>query len=86
MEKIILEKYFENAEIKYYEPRVLVTILEDILGKDIETIKRELSELKIVVTAEQIKDYLNNIKDIIKFISKILLILLGTIIGVNLKK
>ena len=29
---------------------------------------------------------LNNFKDIIKFISKILLMLLGTIIGVNLKK
>lgn len=60
MAKINLEKYFENIEIKYYEPRVLVTILEDILGKDIETIKTELSKLKIVVTTEQIKEYLDN--------------------------
>ena len=29
---------------------------------------------------------LNNIKDIVKFISKIFLILLGTLIGVNLKR
>lgn len=55
-----LEKYFENTNIKYYEPKILITILEDILGKDISTIKTELDELKITVNSEQIVEYLNN--------------------------
>lgn len=60
MTKISLEKFFVNTEIKYYEPEILITILEDILGKDIEMVKMELDELKIVFNAEQIVDYLNN--------------------------
>lgn len=59
MEKINLEKYFDN-NIKHYDSKILITILEDILGKDIDTIKAELRELKIVVTAEEIEKYLNN--------------------------
>lgn len=60
MTKVNLEKYFVNPEIKYYESKLLITILEDLLGKNIETIKVELDELKIDVTAEQIREYLNN--------------------------
>lgn len=54
MAKLNLEKYFDNAEIKHYDSKILITILEDILGKDINTIKTELDELKIVVSDEQI--------------------------------
>ena len=60
MAKINLEKYFDNTEIKHYDFKILITILEDILGKDINTIKTELDELQIVVSAEQIVEYLNN--------------------------
>mgnify|MGYP003291241839 CR=1 FL=1 len=60
MTKINLEKYFENTEIKHYDSKILITILEDILGKDIDTVKIELDELRIVVSAEQIVEYLNN--------------------------
>lgn len=60
MAKINLEKYFDNAEIKHYDPKILITILEDILSKDINTIKTELDELKIVVSDEQILEYLYN--------------------------
>lgn len=60
MKKISLENYFENNENKYYESKILITILEDILGKDIDTIKAELDELKITIDAEQIVEYLNN--------------------------
>lgn len=60
MIKTNLEKYFENKEIKYYEPEILIIILEDILCKDINTIKTELDEFKINVMSEQIGEYLNN--------------------------
>jgi len=60
MEKINLEKYFDNTEFKYYDPKILISILEDILAKDINTIKTELDELKIGVTVEQILEYLSN--------------------------
>lgn len=60
MSKINIEQYFENTKIKCYEPRILITILEDIFGKDIDTIKIELDELKINVTTKQIIEYLNN--------------------------
>ena len=60
MTKLNLEKYFVDTEIKYYDSKILISILEDILGKDINTIKTELDELKIGVTVEQIVEYLSN--------------------------
>lgn len=60
MEKYNIEKYFENSDNEYYNSKFIITILEDVLGKNTEIIKKELSELKIVVTIEQIKEYLNN--------------------------
>ena len=60
MAKLNLEKYFVDTEIKYYDSKILISILEDILGKDINTIKTELDELKIGVTVEQIVEYLSN--------------------------
>ena len=60
MPKYNIEKYFDSSDNKCYNSKILITILEDVLGKNIETIKKELSELKIVVTNEQIKEYLNN--------------------------
>ena len=60
MTNVNLQKYFENSEIKYYDSKILITILEDILGKDINAIKTELNELKIEVTSEEIVKYLND--------------------------
>lgn len=60
MTKINLQKYFENTEIKYYDSKILITILEEVLDKDINTIKTELTELKIDITSEEIVKYLNN--------------------------
>ncbi len=60
MTKINIEKYFDNGDKKYYNSKILITILEDILGKDINIIKTELKELKIDITSEEIVKYLNN--------------------------
>ena len=34
MAKLNLEKYFVDTEIKYYDSKILISILEDILGKE----------------------------------------------------
>ncbi|MBE6154527.1 MAG: hypothetical protein E7163_03005 [Firmicutes bacterium] len=60
MGKLDFLKHFNLANSKYYDANVMITILQDILGKDIQTIKKELEELKINVTEEQIKEFLDN--------------------------
>ena len=46
MKKYNFSKYFDLEDIKYYEPKIIITILEDILGKDLNTIKSDIEELK----------------------------------------
>lgn len=60
MEKLDFKKYFNNEENKYYEPKVIIAILEDILGKSIVEIKNDVNENKVNVTSDQIKQYLEN--------------------------
>ena len=60
MAKINLQKYFENTEIKYYDPKMLIIILEDILGKSLNNIKNDIQELNISVDEKQIREFLNN--------------------------
>ena len=59
MKKYNFSKYFDVEDIKYYEPRIIITILEDILGKDLSTIKSDIEELKIIVDKQQIVDFLD---------------------------
>jgi len=59
MEKYNLEKYFNNSDIKYYDAKILITIIEDILNKDLNSIKKDIDELIITVDEKQIKNYLN---------------------------
>lgn len=59
MKKYNFSKYFDVEDIKYYEPRIIVTILEDILGKDLNTIKNDIEELKITIDKKQILDFLD---------------------------
>ena len=50
--------YF-NEKVKFYNSEIIITILEDCLNKDIATIKKELVELKINITNEQIVEFLD---------------------------
>lgn len=59
MKKYNFSKYFDVEDIKYYEPRIIITILEDILGKDLCTIKSDIEELKITIDRKQIEDFLD---------------------------
>ena len=58
MRKYNYSKYFDGEDIKYYEPKIIITILEDILGKDLSTIKSDIEQLKINVDRKQIEDFL----------------------------
>ena len=59
MEKYNLEKYFSNSDTKCYDAKILITIIEDILNKDLNTIKKDINELNIIVDEKQIVNYLN---------------------------
>lgn len=58
MANINFESYFNESENKYYDSKVIINILEDILGKPFETIKKDVNDNQIVVTREQIEKYL----------------------------
>lgn len=58
MANINFESYFNESENKYYDSKVIINILEDILGKPFETIKKDVNGNQIVVTREQIEKYL----------------------------
>lgn len=55
-----INKYFETNIDKYYEPVIIIDIIEGILGKSINDIKKELNEKKIIVTESDIEQYLEN--------------------------
>ena len=59
MKKYNFSKYFDVEDTKYFEPRIIITILEDTLGKDLNTIKSDIEELKITINKEQIVDFLD---------------------------
>ena len=59
MDKYNFSQYFDMEDIKYYEPKIIITILEDILGKNLDTVKSELDDLKICVDRQQIEEYLD---------------------------
>ena len=58
MTNINFETYFIENENKYYDPKVIISILEDFLGKPIDEIKKDVNDNQIVVTKEQIENYL----------------------------
>lgn len=60
MNKDNILKYLEE-DIKYFEPKIIITILEDILGKRFESIKKDVNESKICVNRQQIEGYLNKL-------------------------
>lgn len=58
MTNINFETYFIENENKYYDPKVIISILEDFLGKPINELKKDVNDNQIVVTKEQIENYL----------------------------
>ena len=61
MAKYNFEKYFSDSDVKYYDAKTLIVILEDILGKDINAIRNDIGSLKINVDRKQIEEYLDKV-------------------------
>lgn len=61
MAKYNFEKYFSDSDVKYYDAKTLIVILEDILGKDINAIRNDIDSLKINVDRKQIEEYLDKV-------------------------
>ncbi len=58
MQDLNLDNYFDNRENGFYDSKIIIIILEDILGKPIVSIKEDVNSKQIVVTEEQIDEYL----------------------------
>lgn len=58
MANIYFETYFNESQNKYYDSKVVISILEDILDKPINEIKKDVNDSRITVTREQIESYL----------------------------
>lgn len=58
MASINFETCFNGNENEYYDSKFIITILEDILGKTIVEIKKDVNDNKIIVTKESIESYL----------------------------
>lgn len=54
-----LEQYFDTPNVRYYEPTILITILEDILKEDLKAIKNNIANASIYVDRGQIEAYLD---------------------------
>ena len=58
MTNLDFETYFESTDNQYYDPKYIVTILENILGNRLDDIKNEINNVQVVVSKEQITEYL----------------------------
>ena len=58
MENLDFEPYFESTGTQYYDPKYIITILENILGNRFDDIKNKIENTQIVVSKEQIAEYL----------------------------
>ena len=59
MKKINYNEYFDSKEDKYYEPQVMINLLETLSGREFKIIISFLTKSKINVTDEQIETYLD---------------------------
>lgn len=60
MEKINLKTYFAGKEDRYYNPKYLIIILEELLGTSFDTIKEKVNNAQVIVTEEEIKEFLKS--------------------------
>ena len=59
MKKVDFTIFFDADNDHYYESGRIISLLEDILGKKIDDIKRVIIDTKINVTSEKIEEYLD---------------------------
>lgn len=60
MNMLNFQTYFESTDKQYYEPKYIIVILESILGNKLEDIKSSVNNTQIIVTVEQITEFLEN--------------------------
>ncbi len=58
MPRLNLEEYFDGTDNKYYDSNILISILEQILGKSLSEIKDEVNNAQISVTSDEIVKFL----------------------------
>lgn len=58
MESLNFDSYFESADNQYYDSKFIITILENIFGTNFDDIKNTVNSAQVVVTKEQITEFL----------------------------
>lgn len=58
MSRLNLEKYFDGTDNKYYDSNFLISILEQILGKNLSEIIDDVNNAQISVTSDEIVKFL----------------------------
>ena len=58
MKNLNFDFYFDNVDSKYYDSKYIITVLENILGSKFGDIKNAVSSAQVVVTKEQVKEFL----------------------------
>lgn len=58
MESLNFDSYFESADNQYYDSKFIITILENIFGTNFDDIKNAVNSAQVVVTKEQITEFL----------------------------
>ena len=53
MTNLDFEQYFKDVDTKYYEPKYIITILENVLGNKLAAIRNEINNTQIVVSKEE---------------------------------
>lgn len=61
MKEVNIESYFEKLDGKYVDSKYIILILEDILGSKIANIKEEINSKQVIVTKEEITEYLEKV-------------------------
>ena len=58
MTNLNFESYFEDENNRYYDSKYIIIILEEILGKTLDNIKNDINSSQVMVTKEQITEFL----------------------------
>ena len=58
MTNLDFEQYFKDVDTKYYEPKYIITILENVLGNKLAAVRNEINNTQIIVSKRQIIEYL----------------------------
>lgn len=58
MESLNFDSYFESVDNQYYDPKFVITILENIFDTNFDDIKNTVNRAQVVVTKEQITEFL----------------------------